>query len=169
MTPFMETEALTIQIRRATLADAESIATLLHDAFREYRSSYTKRAFEATTPKAHRIVARLGEGPVAGTRWPHRRRHRVCHAAQRRAVHQEHGRLALCARQIDRQSAPGPGRTIRAPLLEHHTLPDPRHPPVRTLGVSHEKPVALTHFSALPFPAWRNTWTTGGALSLASY
>lgn len=53
-----------VRIRFASAEDAASIASLLSDAFAEYESSYTPRAFAATTPPATQIAERMREGPV---------------------------------------------------------------------------------------------------------
>lgn len=51
-------------IRLAANADAEKIANVLLRSFDEYRPSYTSRAFDATTPSAKGVLARLQEGPI---------------------------------------------------------------------------------------------------------
>ena len=51
-------------IRRATRSDLSEIASLMHEAFVEYRSLYTEEAFLATTPNAEQIAVRITEGPV---------------------------------------------------------------------------------------------------------
>src|SRR5213593_3834878 len=53
-----------MQIRRAGLDDAASIASLLNAAFVEYEPSYTPEAYAATTPTHDRIQQRMSEGPV---------------------------------------------------------------------------------------------------------
>ena len=53
-----------INIRDATTSDLSEIATLMHEAFVEYRSLYTEAAFLATTPNAEQIAVRMTEGPV---------------------------------------------------------------------------------------------------------
>ena len=53
-----------VVIRRAAPEDATSISAVLSDAFAEYRSRYTKRAFEATTPQRDQIRERFDEGPI---------------------------------------------------------------------------------------------------------
>jgi ribosomal protein S18 acetylase RimI-like enzyme len=53
-----------IQIRLAALEDASSIASVLLEAFLEYRPRYTQAGFDATTPNSEEIVNRLKEGPV---------------------------------------------------------------------------------------------------------
>jgi len=51
-------------ITRATIADAESIARLLAEAFASYRALYTPAGFAATTPTAEVIASRMHEGPT---------------------------------------------------------------------------------------------------------
>ncbi|HEY6370340.1 MAG TPA: GNAT family N-acetyltransferase [Candidatus Sulfotelmatobacter sp.] len=53
-----------IQIRHAGPQDAEAIADVLYESFLEYQVLYTREGFEATTPHADQILARLREGPV---------------------------------------------------------------------------------------------------------
>lgn len=53
-----------IQIRRATVDDAPSIAEVLHESFVEYRALYTTEAFAATTSSSTQILQRMSEGPV---------------------------------------------------------------------------------------------------------
>ena len=53
-----------IQTRIATLADVESIASVLRESFAEFEPVYTPEAFAATTPAGARIRARWREGPV---------------------------------------------------------------------------------------------------------
>jgi len=52
------------EIRPATREDAEAISDVLRCAFREYRKSYTRRGYAATTPIASAILPRFAEGPV---------------------------------------------------------------------------------------------------------
>ena len=54
----------TMEIRRATPADAETIANLIYEAFSPFESDYTPGAFEYTTPKADAIGSRFKEGPI---------------------------------------------------------------------------------------------------------
>lgn len=54
----------TFQIRAAIPEDAPSIASVLYDAFIEFKSSYTPEGFAATTPAADEIEKRIVEGPV---------------------------------------------------------------------------------------------------------
>jgi len=52
---------------RVTVAeprDAEAIAALLHNSFKEYEAQYTPAGFAATTPTAAEINQRMSEGPV---------------------------------------------------------------------------------------------------------
>lgn len=53
-----------IQIRLAEARDIASIASVLYQAFVEYKSLYTPEAFSATTPTTEQIRVRWGEGPV---------------------------------------------------------------------------------------------------------
>jgi putative acetyltransferase len=50
--------------RRATLDDASCIASLLFDAFVEFRAAYTEEAFAATAVTSEQMTQRLREGPV---------------------------------------------------------------------------------------------------------
>jgi ribosomal protein S18 acetylase RimI-like enzyme len=52
-----------LTIRRATPSDVHSMASILLEAFEEFRPLYTDRGFAATTPSASVISARLDEGP----------------------------------------------------------------------------------------------------------
>jgi putative acetyltransferase len=56
--------ASTVQIRQATIADIESIASILQDSFAEFEPFYTAAAYLATTPTAEQIRARWDDGPV---------------------------------------------------------------------------------------------------------
>ncbi len=51
-----------IQIRAATPDDTESIASVLYQAFIEYKSSYTDKGFTTTTPTGEHLKERLSEG-----------------------------------------------------------------------------------------------------------
>jgi putative acetyltransferase len=53
-----------INIRRASVDEAEAIAAILYEAFAEYESLYTPEGFAATTPTAEQIQQRWSEGPV---------------------------------------------------------------------------------------------------------
>lgn len=55
---------LKVHIRTAFWSDAFSIASVLFEAFVEYRSSYTPEAFEATAPSSNAIQKRMQEGPL---------------------------------------------------------------------------------------------------------
>jgi GNAT superfamily N-acetyltransferase len=52
------------QICLATLDDLPAVASLLYDAFIEFRSSYTDEGFAATTPTSEQLLQRLKEGPI---------------------------------------------------------------------------------------------------------
>jgi putative acetyltransferase len=54
---------MNIQIRTAVPDDAASIASVLHESFVEYQSSYTPEGFASTTPAPDEIQARMNEGP----------------------------------------------------------------------------------------------------------
>lgn len=60
----MDRDIPDIRIRIATPDDAPSIASVLHEAFIEYKSLYTQAGFDATTPTGEQIRNRLEEGPV---------------------------------------------------------------------------------------------------------
>lgn len=51
-------------IRRATALDAEALAHLLRDSFREVEPLYTRAGYAATTPDASAVRERLKEGPT---------------------------------------------------------------------------------------------------------
>jgi GNAT superfamily N-acetyltransferase len=53
-----------VRIRTAVLADAETISSLLREAFVEFEPLYTPGGFAATTPAAAEIAERWPEGPV---------------------------------------------------------------------------------------------------------
>ncbi len=53
-----------LQIRAAVPENASAIASVLYDAFVEYKSSYTSGGFAATTPGADEVESRILEGPV---------------------------------------------------------------------------------------------------------
>ena len=53
-----------VEMRRAEVADAAAIASVLLESFAEYRYLYTVAGFSATTPTAEQILVRMGEGPV---------------------------------------------------------------------------------------------------------
>jgi ribosomal protein S18 acetylase RimI-like enzyme len=52
-----------VQIRQAVDSDASQMASLLREAFLEFRSDYTPEAFTATVLNAETIQNRLKEGP----------------------------------------------------------------------------------------------------------
>jgi GNAT superfamily N-acetyltransferase len=53
-----------IEIRLARPEDASSVARVLHEAFVEYESLYTREGFVATTPNVEQVLNRMLEGPV---------------------------------------------------------------------------------------------------------
>jgi N-acetylglutamate synthase-like GNAT family acetyltransferase len=53
-----------IQVRRATVADAAGIASLLSDSFIEYRHLYTTLGYDATAISAADVTNRIQEGPA---------------------------------------------------------------------------------------------------------
>jgi len=53
-----------IETRIAAPGDSAAIASVLYEAFAEYRTLYTAESFAATTPAPEQIEARLDEGPV---------------------------------------------------------------------------------------------------------
>jgi putative acetyltransferase len=60
----MEQDSSSVRIRAAVPEDAASIASVLRESFREYKSLYTEEGFAATTPATARVRNRLEEGPV---------------------------------------------------------------------------------------------------------
>ncbi|HKZ80789.1 MAG TPA: GNAT family N-acetyltransferase [Pyrinomonadaceae bacterium] len=60
----LERNRVKAQIRLAVPEDAAPIASVLHEAFKEYRSCYTPAGFAATTPPSEEILNRLKEGPL---------------------------------------------------------------------------------------------------------
>lgn len=60
----MQGEKSDVRIREAVPGDARAIASVLLEAFAEYRDSYTDEGFAATTPASERVLSRMGEGPV---------------------------------------------------------------------------------------------------------
>ena len=54
----------TIEIRRATSQDAASVASVLEQAFVEYRELYTEKGYAATVITADEVKARMAEGPM---------------------------------------------------------------------------------------------------------
>ena len=53
-----------IQLRLASPDDADAIASVLHQAFREFQHLYTPEGFAATTPSPQQIHGRFHQGPV---------------------------------------------------------------------------------------------------------
>ena len=53
-----------LRIRQAVPGDASAIAAVLYESFLEYRASYTREGFAATTPGRDQILLRMQEGPV---------------------------------------------------------------------------------------------------------
>ena len=53
-----------IQIRRATRNDAGLVASILKQAFAEFKPSYTRKAFAVTVAGTDAILARMEEGPT---------------------------------------------------------------------------------------------------------
>ena len=53
-----------LQIQYAVEADAPAIASVLHDAFIEYKSFYTRGGFDATVLASEQVKERMREGPV---------------------------------------------------------------------------------------------------------
>lgn len=51
-------------VRLAAANEAVEIAAVLHAAFVEYESLYTREAFASTTPEAAEVQRRMAEGPV---------------------------------------------------------------------------------------------------------
>jgi putative acetyltransferase len=60
----MKQESSGVQIRRAKVDDARSIAAVLSESFAEYKGSYTPEAFAATTPTPFQVQNRVEGGPV---------------------------------------------------------------------------------------------------------
>lgn len=54
----------TVAIRLAVPEDSSAIASVLNEAFREYRSQYTQSGFKVTVPPAEEILNRMQEGPL---------------------------------------------------------------------------------------------------------
>ena len=53
-----------ISIRHATPNDLPALASLMHEAFVEYKSAYTDEGFAATTPTSSQLAQRMAEGPI---------------------------------------------------------------------------------------------------------
>lgn len=60
----IESDASVNSVCEASLADADSIASVLSESFAEYQPLYTPEGYAATTPSAEQIRARWDEGPV---------------------------------------------------------------------------------------------------------
>src|SRR5215469_11573511 len=60
----MTQSASEVQLRKALVNDAPLVASVLRQAFAEYQALYTKQGYEATTPPAGEIVARMDQGPI---------------------------------------------------------------------------------------------------------
>jgi putative acetyltransferase len=58
-----------VQIQPATELDMEAVATVLRDAFLEFKSLYTQAAYAETTPDPDTLRRRLHEGPIWVARW----------------------------------------------------------------------------------------------------
>jgi ribosomal protein S18 acetylase RimI-like enzyme len=58
-----------VQIQPATELDMEAVATVLRDAFLEFKSFYTQAAYAQTTPDPDTLRRRLHEGPIWVARW----------------------------------------------------------------------------------------------------
>lgn len=52
------------EIRRASPVDAEAIASVLLESFREFEPLYTAGGFAATTPSREEVLDRMEEGPI---------------------------------------------------------------------------------------------------------
>jgi putative acetyltransferase len=53
-----------IEVRTATEADAAAVERVLQESFAEYKSSFTRAAYKASTPTKEEILKRLKEGPI---------------------------------------------------------------------------------------------------------
>lgn len=53
-----------MRIRNATASDASGIASILHEAFVEYRPLYTREGYSVTTPGPGEIRVRMEQGPL---------------------------------------------------------------------------------------------------------
>ena len=60
----IEEEQEKMHIRKARPEDADEIASVMHQSFLEYKSFYTREAFEATTPGSDKVLERMNEGPM---------------------------------------------------------------------------------------------------------
>jgi ribosomal protein S18 acetylase RimI-like enzyme len=61
---YIKKDKTIIKTRRAVASDAAAVAALLYKAFVEYRSLYTERGFEATTPEREQIEDRINKKAV---------------------------------------------------------------------------------------------------------
>ena len=52
------------QVRVAKPNDASSIATVMHQSFVEFETSYSEDAFAATVPNPEQVLSRMDEGPI---------------------------------------------------------------------------------------------------------
>lgn len=55
---------MSVLVRAAASADVDAVASLLAEAFAEFRPLYTRQAFDATTLDTTEIRRRLSEGPT---------------------------------------------------------------------------------------------------------
>ena len=53
-----------LRIQYAVKDDAAAIASVLHDAFIEYKTRYTREGFDATALTSEQVQGRMREGPV---------------------------------------------------------------------------------------------------------
>lgn len=60
----MRERAPQVQIRKATVQDAQVVASVLRQAFAEYERLYTKEGYAATTPDVNEVRLRLEQGPT---------------------------------------------------------------------------------------------------------
>ena len=60
----MTRKSVDFRIRMAEPEEAATIASILYEAFSEYRSSYTHQAFTATTLTSDQVYRRMDEGPI---------------------------------------------------------------------------------------------------------
>ena len=58
------TEKTVLEIRRAVMADAPAIASLLAASFVEYRALYTPEGYAATAITSEQVASRIREGPI---------------------------------------------------------------------------------------------------------
>ena len=55
---------MSAKIRLGNVGDADDIASVLFESFKEYEPFYAPGGFAATTPAADRILKRMQEGPI---------------------------------------------------------------------------------------------------------